>query len=184
MSRRFLVLSAASAAVLALAGCATASSGSGGAPSTCSRSALHTHTAGTLTVGTDSPAYPPWFVDDKPTNGKGYESAVAYAVAKHLGYSQSQVKWVVALFSSVIAPTPKNYDFDINQVSITAKRAQQVDFSSGYYDVAQAIIALKKNKFSSATSVAGLKHARIGAQQGTTSLDAVESIVKPDSAVR
>lgn len=182
MSRRLVVLSAASAAVLALAGCAASSSGSGAAPSTCSRSALHTHTAGTLTVGTDSPAYPPWFVDDKPTNGKGYESAVAYAVAEQLGYSQSQVTWVVAPFNSVIAPTPKNYDFDINQVSITAKRAQQVDFSSGYYDVAQSVIALKSDKYSKATTVAGLKGAKLGAQQGTTSLNAITDDIKPGTS--
>jgi polar amino acid transport system substrate-binding protein len=140
---------------------------------------MDTHTAGTLTVGTDSPAYPPWYVNNDPSNGKGYESAVAYAVAKQLGYSADQVKWVKVPFNSVIAPTPKNFDFDINQVSITAKRAQAVDFSSGYYDVAQAIVMLKDNKYAHATSIADLHGAKLGAQVGTTSFDAINNVIKP-----
>jgi polar amino acid transport system substrate-binding protein len=136
---------------------------------------MHTHTAGTLTVATDSPAYAPWFVNDDPSNGKGFESAVAFAVAKQLGYPASKVTWVKAAFNSVIAPTPKNFDFDINEVSITPKRAQAVDFSSGYYDVAQAVITLKSGKYAHAKSVAALKGATLGAQQGTTSLDAIST---------
>jgi polar amino acid transport system substrate-binding protein len=130
-------------------------------------------------VATDSPAYPPWFVADKPSNGKGYESAVAYAVAKQLGYSASQVHWVIASFSSVIAPTPKQYDFDINEVSITPARAKVVDFSTGYYDVAQAIVALKGSSIANATSIAALKHAKLGAQAGTTSFTAITDQIKP-----
>jgi polar amino acid transport system substrate-binding protein len=140
---------------------------------------MHTHSADQLTVATDSPAYEPWFVDDKPSNGKGFESAVAYAVAKQLGYTRDQVHWVTAAFNSVIAPTPKNFDFDINEVSITAKRAQVVDFSSGYYDVAQAVVALKSDKYANATSIADLHGAKLGAQQGTTSLDAINNVIKP-----
>ena len=126
------VQSAGSAAV------STAGGGSSAAAASCTPATLQTHTAGTLTVATDSPAYGPWFVDDKPSNGKGYESAVAFAVGKQLGFPADKVKWVVASFNSVIAPTPKPFDFDINQVSITPTRAKVVDFSSGYYDVAQA----------------------------------------------
>lgn len=189
MSRRLLSLSIPAVAALVLAGCAAESTGTGGgtrvptnsaeAAAACSPSSLQTRAAGTLTVATDSPAYEPWFADNKPTNGKGYESAVAFAVAKQLGYPNSDVKWVTAPFNSVIAPTPKTWDFDINQVSITAKRAQVVDFSSGYYDVAQAVVALKKDKFADATSVADLKGAKLGAQQGTTSFDAITDDIKP-----
>jgi polar amino acid transport system substrate-binding protein len=87
---------------------------------------------GTLTVGTDKPAYPPYFEDDDPTNGKGFESAVAYAVAEELGLSEDQVEWTVVPFNSSYAPGPKKFDFDINQISITPKRAQRVDFSTPY----------------------------------------------------
>jgi polar amino acid transport system substrate-binding protein len=153
----------------------TASSG----PPQCSAATLQTHTSGTLTVATDSPAYGPWFVDDKPANGKGFESAVAFAVAKQLGYPADKVKWVVASFNSVIAPTPKNYDFDINEVSITPTRAKAVDFSSGYYDVAQAVTVLKGSKYAHATSIAALKGAKLAAQQGTTSFDAINNVIKP-----
>ena len=192
MYRRLALISLAGAAALALAGCAAEGSnptGGGGtqtatnsaeAAAACAPSSLHTHTAGTLTVATDSPAYPPWFVDDKPTNGKGYESAVAYAVAKQLGYPSSDVKWVVASFNSVIAPTPKTYDFDINEVSITPQRAKVIDFSSGYYDVAQVIVTLKSNTLSKVTSVAGLKNSRLGAQQGSTSYTAITDDIKPN----
>jgi polar amino acid transport system substrate-binding protein len=193
--RRLALLSMPAAISLLAAGCAASSGGgtpAGNSPTgvstsglttsaapSCTPDTMQTHSAGVLTVATDSPAYPPWFVDDKPSNGKGYESAVAYAVAKQLGYTTDQVKWVHAAFNSVIAPTPKNFDFDINQVSITAKRAQAVDFSSGYYDVAQSVIALKSNKYAGATSIADLHGAKLGAQQGTTSLDAITNVIKP-----
>ena len=193
--RRLALLSMPAAVSLLVAGCAASSGGNPGgnspasvgtsagastsAAASCTPDTMQTHTAGVLTVATDSPAYPPWFVDDKPSNGKGYESAVAYAVAKQLGYTTDHVKWVHAAFNSVIAPTPKNFDFDINQVSITAKRAQAVDFSSGYYDVAQSIIALKSDKYANATSIADLHGAKLGAQQGTTSLDAINDVIKP-----
>jgi polar amino acid transport system substrate-binding protein len=154
------------------------------APAACTAANLKTHSAGKLTVATDSPAYEPWFVGNKPSNGKGFESAVAYAVAHQLGYSSDQVAWVHASFDSVIAPSPKNYDFDINEVSITPARAKAVDFSSGYYDVAQSLIALTSDKYAKATSIAALHGAKLGAQQGTTSLDAVKNQVKPGTTVR
>jgi polar amino acid transport system substrate-binding protein len=173
---------------LALSGCGKSGTGlqpaqSAGTPAaSCAPSTLKTQTANTLTVATDSPAYEPWFVDNKPENGKGFESAVAYAVAKQLGYSNAQVKWTHASFNTVIAPTPKKYDFDINEVSISAARAKAVDFSSGYYDVAQAVIALKDNDFAKVTDIAKLKGAKLGAQQSTTSLDAIKNVIKPNGA--
>jgi polar amino acid transport system substrate-binding protein len=195
MHRRLAISLLPAAIGFLVAGCAASSdggnpggntttgAGTGGATTSaapsCTPDTMQTHTAGVLTVATDSPAYPPWFVDDKPSNGKGYESAVAYAVAKQLGYSADQVKWVTAAFNSVIAPTPKNFDFDINQVSISAKRAKAVDFSSGYYDVAQAVVALKSDKYANAASIADLDGAKLGAQQGTTSLDAITNVIKP-----
>jgi polar amino acid transport system substrate-binding protein len=159
-------------------GSASVSSGTAAA-SKCTPQTMQTHTSGALTVATDSPAYEPWFKDDKPSNGKGFESAVAYAVAKQLGYGASKVNWVKASFNTVVSPAPKNYDFDINEVSITARRAKVVDFSSGYYDVAQAVVALDSNKYAKATTVAGLKGAKLGAQQGTTSFDAINDVIKP-----
>ena len=100
---------------------------------TCAVDQLPVLTPGTLTVGTDSPAYEPWFVDNDPTNGEGYESAVAYAVAEQLGFSKDQVKWIKVPFNSSYAPGPKKFDFDINQISISPERAEVVDFSDGYY---------------------------------------------------
>jgi polar amino acid transport system substrate-binding protein len=158
---------------------ARAGSPSSTSPPACAPASLRTHTANKLTVATDSPAYPPWFVDNKPANGKGFESAVAFAVAKQLGYDAQEVSWTHASFNSVIAPTPKNYDVDINQVSITPARAKAVDFSSGYYDVAQSVITLKKSKIAGAKTLAGLRGSKLGAQQGTTSLDAITDIIKP-----
>ncbi len=157
-------------------------SGSGATSSSapqCTPATLQTHSAGTLTVATDSPAYGPWFVDDKPSNGKGFESAVAFAVGKQLGYSASQVKWVTASFNSVVAGAPGNYDFDINEVSATAARAKVVDFSSSYYDVAQVVVVPKDSKYANASSLADLKGAKLAAQQGTTSLDVINNVIKP-----
>jgi len=123
--------------------------------------------------------YEPWFVDNKPENDKGFEGAVAYAVATKLGYSDSQVTWVRAHFDAVISPAPKNFDFDINEFSITADRAKVVDFSSGYYDVTQAVVTVKGSKIAGAKSIADLKDAKLGAQIGTTSLSAINDQIKP-----
>ena len=135
---------------------------------------------GVLTIGTDDPAYGPWFDDNDPSNGKGYEAAVAYAVAEELGYSKDKVEWVKVPFNKVIQPGCKTFDFDINQVSITDERKKAVDFSSGYYDVSQTVITVKGSKIAGAKSIADLKGAKLGAQVGTTSYATITDVIKPD----
>ncbi|NYJ03666.1 polar amino acid transport system substrate-binding protein [Nocardioides thalensis] len=135
---------------------------------------------GTLTIGTDSPAYEPWFVDNDPTNGKGFESAVAYAVAEEMGFEQDQVEWIKVGFNSLFKPGATDFDFDINQVSITAKRDESVDFSEGYYSAAQAVITLKDSPAADATSLEELAGFKLGAQTGTTSLTAIRDIIQPE----
>jgi polar amino acid transport system substrate-binding protein len=147
----------------------------------CAKSSLPVHTSGVLTVATDSPAYPPYFEDNKPSNGKGFESAVAYAIANKLGFTPTEVKWTVEPFDSSYAPGPKSFDFDINEISITAPRTKAVDFSAPYYVNPQAIIVSSSSPYAHATSLAALKGAKIGVQIGSTSLDAVNSEIKPSS---
>jgi polar amino acid transport system substrate-binding protein len=137
--------------------------------------------SGVLTIGTDSPAYDPWFRHNDPTNGQGYESAVAYAVAKQLGFDKSAVTWTKVPFNASYAPGPKHFDFDINQISITPARQKVVDFSDGYYNAAQAVIAVKGSPAASATSLDELKQYKIGAQTGTTSLTAIRDQIQPSS---
>jgi polar amino acid transport system substrate-binding protein len=160
-------------------GTAAGSASSSASSAACDPANLPTRNKGVLTVGTDSPAYDPWFKDNNPNNGKGYESAVAYAVARQLGLSKQQVKWVKVPFNSSYAPGAKSFDFDINQISITPKRAKVVDFSDGYYSAAQAVIALKGSKGASATSLGALKNLKLGAQTGTTSLSAILDVIRP-----
>jgi polar amino acid transport system substrate-binding protein len=145
----------------------------------CAKDQLKTLTAGKLTIGTDDPVYPPWFVDNKPDNGQGFEGAVAAAVATKLGYAATEVAWTRVTFNNAIAPGAKKYDFDINEFSITEDRKKAVDFSSPYYDVTQAVIALKSSKIASAKSLADLKNAKLGAQVGTTSYRAITEVIKP-----
>ena len=145
----------------------------------CEKDNLPLLAPGTLTIGTDSPAYEPWFVDNDPTNGKGYESAVAYAVAEQLGFTADEVSWVVVPFNNSFKPGEKNFDFDINQISITPERAEVVDFSESYYDAAQAVVALKGSAGAEATSLDDLHDLRLGAQTGTTSLTAIRDVIKP-----
>jgi polar amino acid transport system substrate-binding protein len=154
----------------------TAQSSTGDA---CAVDSLDLQTPGVLTIGTDSPAYEPWFKDNDPSNGKGFESAVAYAVADQMGFTEDQVTWVKVPFNSSYAPGQKSFDFDINQISITDKRAQVVDFSDGYYSAAQAVIALKKDPAARATSLEDLRDLQLGAQTGTTSLKAILDVIKP-----
>lgn len=170
-------------AVAVVAGCApqeaTSDDASSASKRPCEQGKLATEAKGKLTIGTDKPAYAPWFQDDNPASGKGFESAVAYAVAKALGYERNQVVWQTVPFNRSFAPGEKRFDFDINQVSISDQRKQAVDFSSGYYDVRQAVIALKTSKAGAAKTVADLKGAKLGAQVGTTSLDVVNDVIKP-----
>ena len=148
-------------------------------PDECAKENLTLLTPGTLTIGTDTPAYPPYFEDDDPTNGQGFESAVAYAVANQLGFAPNEVTWTVVPFNSSYAPGDKAFDFDINQISITPKRAKVVDFSDGYYTVNQAVVALKDSPIANATTIAELQAAKLGAQIGTTSLEYINDVVKP-----
>ncbi|GIE92600.1 ABC transporter substrate-binding protein [Paractinoplanes rishiriensis] len=147
----------------------------------CAAGTLSTKTTGKLTVGTDNPAYGPWFSDNKPSNGKGFESAVAYAVAQQLGFPAENVTWVSVTFNNAIAPGPKDFDFDINQFSITEDRRKAIDFSSPYYLVRQTVISTKGSKIAGATSLADLKSAKLGAQVGTTSYQAITDLIKPSA---
>ncbi|MEU1723816.1 ABC transporter substrate-binding protein [Nonomuraea sp. NPDC005692] len=145
----------------------------------CAKDQLKLVNGGKLTVGTDKPAYEPWFKDDDPSNGQGFESAVAFAVAGELGFDRTEVEWSTVKFDSAFAPGAKQFDFDVNQVSINPDRAKVVDFSKGYYTVKQAVVAIKGSKFAEAKSLAELKDAKFGVQVGTTSLAGVRDVVKP-----
>jgi polar amino acid transport system substrate-binding protein len=159
----------------------TSTTGSAETADACAPEQLELVDAGTLTVGTDKPAYPPYFEDDDPANGKGFESAVAYAVADELGFTKDQVKWTVVPFNSSYAPGPKKFDFDINQISITPKRAERVDFSVPYYTAPQAIVTLKSAPTADASTLADLGDVKLGVQVGTTSLDAANEVIKPST---
>jgi polar amino acid transport system substrate-binding protein len=165
-------------------------SGSGSASATpsastaaCSNAAIqqHLYQKGQLTVGTDKPAYPPWFEGNNPANGKGYESAVTYAVAKQLGFSSGQVHWIYEPFDASYAPGPKKFDFDINEISYTPQRATAVSFSDSYYDVQQAMVALKGTPIVTKHAPADLKSQVFGDQVGTTSLAFITSHIMPTS---
>ncbi|MFF4215031.1 ABC transporter substrate-binding protein [Streptomyces nondiastaticus] len=188
-ARRTAPAAACLAVLLAAAtGCApqdddgSGSSKSSAAPpaaAACTKGKLATQVPGKLTVGTDKPAYAPWFVGDDPSNGKGFESAVAYALAERLGYDRADVVWQTVPFNTAVAPGAKKFDVDLNQVSVSDERRRAVDFSSGYYDVRQAVIALKDSPAAKARSADDLKHVKLGAQVGTTSLDVINDVIKP-----
>jgi len=165
-------------------------SGGGSSPassaSNCSYAGIQNelYTKGALTVATDNPVYTPWFVSNKPTNGQGYESAVAYAIAAQMGFKKSQVTWVTEPFSSSYAPGPKKFDFDINEISYTPQRAQAVTFSASYYDVQQAIVALKGTAIVTKHTPAELKNYLYGDQVGTTGLTYITNDIQPTAQPR
>lgn len=138
-----------------------------------------TITAGKLTIGTGNPAYEPWVVGDAPESGEGFEAAVAYAVAEKLGFKSEDVIWVRTTFDEAIAPGSKNFDFNLQQYSITDERKANVDFSSAYYETAQVVVTVATSPAASATSIADLKGYLLGAATGTTSYDAIGSVIKP-----
>jgi polar amino acid transport system substrate-binding protein len=166
-----------------------AETGAAEEPDACATDQLNLVSDGELTIGTDNPAFPPWFQDaegapwdptTEPTK-MGYEAAVAYAVAEELGFSDDAVTWVVVPFDNAFRPGPKSFDFDINQISYLPERDQAVDFSDSYYDVEQAVVTLGGSDFAGATSLADLKGAKLGAQVGTTSLNAINEVIQPDA---
>ena len=168
--RRTALVATAVAAVLTLAACsgpASSSTPTGGADAT--GAALQTVTAGKLTIATGDPDYEPWFIDNDPSNGKGFEGAVAHAVAAELGFSDKQIQWTRTGFDAAIAPGPKDWDLNIQQFSISEDRKKAVDFSSSYYTTTQAVVAAKGTPAASAKSIADLKKAKVGVATGTTS---------------
>ena len=184
-------------AVIALAIAAAAVGGRGepaaAATAACAKANLPLVKAGQLSIGTDNPAYPPWFAGGEtkgrswkindPAKGKGFESAVAYAVAKRLGFTDTQVVWVYTPFSKAIAPGRKSFDFAINQISYTPERAKVLGFSAGYYNVNQSIVGLRGKPIASVRSIAGLRKYKLGAQLGTTSYQYIVRNIKPGPSV-
>lgn len=159
------------------------------APDQCATENLLLLAPGQLTIGTDNPAFPPWFeggtpegspweIND-PSTGEGFESAVAYAVADRLGFGPDQVVWVEVPFAQSFKPGPKDFDFDINQVSYRPRRDEAVDFSDSYYDVNQALVAVQGTPIADATTLAELQGYTLGAPVGTTSFDYIESNIQP-----
>ncbi|HEY5977603.1 MAG TPA: ABC transporter substrate-binding protein [Solirubrobacterales bacterium] len=180
--RKLPVILSLVALLAVLGGCGSSDDDTGSTSASaadCTPGELATHSEGVLTVATDEPAYPPYFIDNDPANGKGFESAVAYAIADQLGYPKNKVKWTVEPFNSSYAPGPKDFDFDVNQISITPPREKVVDFSKPYYTANQAVVALKDSEAAKATSIEELGDTKLGVQIGTTSLEAVEDVIDP-----
>ena len=154
----------------------------------CEPDELETVTPGTLTIGTDNPAFPPWFEgpgEDEPWDPttpptkKGYEAQVAYEIASELGYSDAEVEWTVVPFNQLFRPGEKDFDFDLNQVSHSEERENALDFSESYYDVEQAVVTTEGSSIANARSLADLADAKLGAQLGTTSYRAITEVIEP-----
>lgn len=172
-------------AVLALVGAACGSSddttsGDAGDNVACGVEDLALKSAGTLTVATGEPVFPPWMVDDDPTNGEGFESAIVYALATEMGISN--VEWVRTDFDSAIAAGEKDYDFNIQQYSIVAEREEIVDFSRPYYSAKQALVGFSAGIVPANATIADLKGLRFGAAIGTTSLSYIDDVIKPTTS--
>jgi polar amino acid transport system substrate-binding protein len=192
--RKALTVLVLAAGLLLAAGCGSDDNESAGGTTeptaSCDKASLDLVNSGQLTIGTDNPAFPPWFEGTKefdpwdpttePTK-KGYEQEVAYGIAKELGFTDDEVKWTVVPFNQSFRPGPKKFDFDINQISYLPERAKAVDFSDSYYDVEQAVVTVEGSKIADAKSVADLKDAKLGAQIGTTSLEMIGSTIEPSS---
>ena len=175
------------ALVAAACGDDDAADGDGGDTGSCELADLNLVTPDTLTVATGEPAFPPWVSGpdganfDAPESGTGFEAALVYALAAEMGFTDDQVTWIRTGFDEVIAPGPKDFDFNLQQYSITAAREEVVDFSDPYYTTAQALVAFPDSAVAGATSLADLKGVNLGAQIGTTSLDFIEDVIDPDN---
>ena len=185
LSRAIVALAASAAVALSLTACAPAQTEvSPEASPEASSETLQTITEGKLTIGTGLPAYEPWVVGDAPESGEGFEAAVAYAIAAELGFAPEDVIWVRTTFDEAIAPGAKNFDFNLQQYSITEERKAAVDFSSPYYLTTQTVITIAGSPAEGATSIADLQGLLIGAATGTTSLSAIENVIKPTAGAQ
>ena len=158
----------------------------------CAKDDLSVATPGALTIGADNPAFPPYFQPPAeggtatppwelgdPTNGQGFEAAVAYEIAERLGFAEGEVAWIPVPFNNAIQPGDKDFDLYLTQVSYSAERAQAVDLSVGYFDLVQSVVGLSDNPIATVTTVAGLKDLKLGAPVGTTSLTYITEIIQP-----
>lgn len=186
MFRKVITISAALGLVLAACGgneeTADVTSGDSGS---CAMEDLDLVNPGQLTVATGEPVFPPWMGvgDDNfdvPESKTGFEGALVYELANELGFTDEQVTFVRTGFDEAIAPGPKDWDFNIQQYSITEERDEVVDFSDPYYTTTQALVTFPDSEFADAATIEDLKDARLGAAIGTTSLDFVEEIIQPN----
>jgi polar amino acid transport system substrate-binding protein len=174
--------SASSSTSAAASASASASTASAGTIPGCTPSTLKTVSSGDITIGVDNPVYPPWFNHNKtPIDGNGFESAVDLAIAKELGYTPAQIKVKRITFTQAIGPAARDFDYDLDEFSITKAREKAVDFSTPYYEVAEAVVAMKGSKAASVTTAAGLQSLKLGAQTGTTDQQTISSVIKPSS---
>lgn len=137
--------------------------------------------AGSLTIATGDPAFPPYVIDDKPESGQGFEAALALAVAKEMGFEGDAVKWVRTSFDTAVAGSDKNFDFNLQQFTINDERKQVVSFSDPYYTANQAVLGAVDGPAASVKTMADLKKLKLGAAAGTTSLQYITDVIKPDA---
>ncbi len=138
---------------------------------------------GVLTIATGEPAYFPWVIDNKPEDGKGFEAAIAMEVASRMGFAADKVVWVRSTFDQAIQPGTKDYDFNLQQYSITEERAKAIDFSVSYYLPAYSVVVRKPTIAAGATpTIASLKGLRFGASEGTTQLPFITKTIAPTTA--
>jgi polar amino acid transport system substrate-binding protein len=190
MRKAHIALVALAVCGLLLAATATGARQVSAAIPGCAKGSLALYQEGELTIGADNPAFGPWFggaektkpwkVSD-PYSGKGYESAVAYAVARQLGFTKAEVKWTPIPFAQSFRPGPKKFDFYLTQVSYTPERAKAVDFSNSYYFVNQAVVGRKGTPIASVKSISGLRPFKLAAQLGTTSYSYIQRFIRPSS---
>ena len=176
---RRLSMALAATSLIALTACGGDDSSSSSAEGAATESDCSTIAEGKLTIGTGSPAFSPWVENDAPESGEGFEAAVGMAIAAELGYEGENVVWVRTTFDEAIAPGEKNFDFNMQQYSITPEREETISFSDPYYSSNQAIVALADSPAEGATTVADLADVKFGAQAGTTSLTFINEIIKP-----
>lgn len=194
MNRVAMGMAALAATSVVVAGCGSSSSGSGDNPTVtdttttgtqagaCTPAKLQTVSSGNITIGVDQPVYPPWFNDNKtPIDGNGFESAVDLAIAKQLGYTPAQIKLKRITFNQAIGPGARDFDYDLDEFTISKAREKVVDFSTPYYDVAEAIVGMKGTDAASVTTFAGLKSLKLGAQTGSTDAQTIQDVIKPSS---
>lgn len=184
MKKLYLITSLLVVAALTLAACG-GSTATTAAPTTVSTSGLPDLGGREIRIAVEN-AYNPFnFIDEATGKGVGYDYDVFAEACKRLNCSPTFVQTSWDSIVAVMGGTGQaEFDIAADGITITAERAQHVDFSTPYIQLAQQLLVrADEARFSSPDELMALDDFKVGAQPGTTNYDLAVELFEEDHIV-